>query len=347
MTQRNQRNQRALAEAEARVNHARYAGQPAGFYESYFQRANHPTRPLAFWIRYTLFSPAGRPGEAIGELWAIVFDGETGRHVVAKQELPFAERCAFGREALSVAIGDARLDPGRLRGEAGAGADRIAWDLSYAGGERPLFLLPLRLYEAPLPRAKSLVGAPLAVYRGTLRAGDREIPIDGWVGSQNHNWGTRHTDKYAWGQVAGFDDAPDSFLEIATARLRIGPLWTPNLTPMVLRHRGEEIALRSLRQAVQTDASFHYFAWRFRAETDRVAIEGVISARAEDFVGLRYANPPGGEKHCLNSKIAACELTLRRKALGGVVAVETLRTARRAAFEILTEDRDHGVPIRA
>jgi hypothetical protein len=116
---------------------------------------------------------------------------------------------------------------------------------------------------------------------------------------------------------------------------------------MVLRHRGEEIALRSLRQAVQTDASFHYFAWRFRAETDRVAIEGVISARAEDFVGLRYANPPGGEKHCLNSKIAACELTLRRKALGGVVAVETLRTARRAAFEILTEDRDHGVPIRA
>ena len=37
--------------------------------------------------------------------------------------------------------------------------------------------------------------------------------VDGWVGSQNHNWGRKHTDRYAWGQVAGFDDAPGSFLE--------------------------------------------------------------------------------------------------------------------------------------
>lgn len=35
-----------------------------GFYESYFLRANHPERPLAFWIRYTVFCPQGRPQEA-------------------------------------------------------------------------------------------------------------------------------------------------------------------------------------------------------------------------------------------------------------------------------------------
>ena len=57
-------------------NAARYRpGEPAGHYESYFLRANHPNRPLAFWIRYTVFSPAGRPEAAEGELWAIVFDG--------------------------------------------------------------------------------------------------------------------------------------------------------------------------------------------------------------------------------------------------------------------------------
>lgn len=340
-------NERAVAEAESRVNHARYAGQPAGFYESFFQRANHPTRPLAFWIRYTLFSPAGRPDDAQGELWAIVFDGETGRHVVARDELPFTGRCAFARDRLSVAVGDATLEPGQLHGAAGAGADRIAWDLSYAGGERPLFLLPHRLYGAPLPKAKSLVGVPLAAYRGAIRAGEREISVDGWVGSQNHNWGARHTDEYAWGQVAGFDGAPESFLEVATARLRIGPVWTPQMTPLVLRHRGEEIALRSLRQAVRAEATVRYFEWRFRSETDRVAVEGVISAQPGDFVGLRYRNPPGGEKHCLNSKIASCSITLRRKRLGGVVAVETLRAEHRAAFEILTDDRTHGVPIRA
>jgi hypothetical protein len=318
-----------------------------GFYESYFQRANHPTRPLAFWIRYTLFSPAGHPEAAVGELWAIVFDGETGRHAVAKEELPLADHCSFSREGMAVVIGDARLEPGRLTGAAGEGGDRVAWQLGYEGSEPPLFLLPLGLYDARLPRAKSLVGVPRAVYQGALRVGGREIPVDGWVGSQNHNWGTRHTDHYAWGQVAGFDDAPESFLEIATARLRLGPVWTPFMTPLVLRHRGEEIALSSLGQAVRADASFRYFEWKFRSETARVAVEGVISAHPDDFVGLRYGNPPGGEKHCLNTKIAACRLTLRRKTLGRVVAVETLHTERRAAFEILTDDRSHGVPIRA
>ena len=339
-----------VAGARDRANRARYRpGQPGGFYESFFQRANHPTRPLALWIRYTLFSPEGRPDAALGDLWAIVFDGETGRHVVAKEELPIA-RCAFDREGFSVAVGDARLSRGRLAGAAGAGEDAVAWDLSFEGDEPPLFLLSPALYEAPLPRAKSLVGAPMAVYRGAIRAGGREIAVDGWVGSQNHNWGTRHTDHYAWGQVAGFDDHPGSFLEVASARLRVGSLWTPLLTPLVLRHRGEEIALRSLAQSARAAASFRCFDWRFRSANAGVEVEGRISARPEDVVGLRYANPPGGEKHCLNTKLARCELTLRRKRFGRVIGVETLVTAHRAAFEILTDDHDarpHGVPIRA
>jgi hypothetical protein len=38
--------------------------------------------------------------------------------------------------------------------------------------------------------------------------------------------------------VAGFDDDPRAFLESSTARLRSGPLWTPFLTPLVLREGG-------------------------------------------------------------------------------------------------------------
>ncbi|AKT36404.1 hypothetical protein [Chondromyces crocatus] len=329
-----------------RVNHARYDGQREGFYESFFQRANHPTRPLAFWVRYTLFSPADHPELARGELWAILFDGETGAHHAAKEELPFASRCGFARDGFSVTVGDARLAPGQLAGAAGAGAERIGWDLSWEGGERPLLLLPKALYEARLPRAKSLVGAPLCVYRGTIRVGEQEIPVDGWVGSQNHNWGTRHTDRYAWGQVAGFDGAPKTFLEVATARLKLGPIWTPPITPLVLRHEGEEFALNSVRDLIRTKAVVEGFSWRFQAEDERVAVEGSLHAPIEDFVGLRYENPPGGDKHCLNTKIGSCELTVRRKRAGHVVSVETLRADRRAAFEILTDERDHGVPIR-
>jgi len=40
-------------------------------YDRETDRVNHPERPLAFWIRYTLFAPVGHPSLAVGELWAI------------------------------------------------------------------------------------------------------------------------------------------------------------------------------------------------------------------------------------------------------------------------------------
>jgi hypothetical protein len=336
-----------LASAQRACNDARYQpGQRAGHYESFFLRANHPTRPLAFWIRYTLFSPNGRPEGAIGELWAIVFDGETGEHVAVKKEVPI-DRASFDRSSMRASIDGAELGPSTLRGQASSGGHTIGWDLSYEGGEPPLFLLPLRLYETPLPKAKSLVGAPLSTFHGSIAIDGRALDVGGWLGSQNHNWGSKHTDRYAWGQVAGFDDHPRSFLEVATARLKIGPIWTPFMTPLVLRHDGDEIALNALSQAIRAEASFDYFTWRFRSETPVVRVEGTISAGRRDFVGLAYQNPPGGVKHCLNTKIASCSLTLIHRMGARRGRVEVLSAARRAAFEILTDDREHGVPIRA
>jgi hypothetical protein len=327
----------------SQANASRYDVQSTtGFYESYFQRANHPDRPLAFWIRYTLFSPAGHPADAIGELWAVWFDGETGRHVVGKREVPFAE-CAFDRTGLAVRVGDAELGPDGLRGGIDDAEARVRWDLAYTGDEPPLLLLPPKLYDRGLPKAKSLVPRPLVRYTGSLLVGDRDVEIDGWVGSQNHNWGTRHTDAYAWGQVAGFDDSPDTFLEVATGKLRFGPVWTPAMTPLVLRHGGKELRLNAIGQTLRAKGEWEYFTWRFRSAVGATAVEGTMTAPASAFVGLRYRNPPGGIKQCLNTKIAACDLTLSHP--DG--RVESLRTAHRAAFEILTDASDHGIALRA
>jgi len=330
---------------EQTANHTRYhPGQRRGHYESFFLRANHPSRPLAFWIRYTIFSPEGRPEAARGELWAVCFDGETAVHVAVKREVPFSA-CAFDRSAFDVRVDDARLRPGALDGCASAGGHTIAWNLTYRGDAPPLLLLPPRLYASPLPKAKSLVGLPLARFAGRLTVDGAGVDVSDWVGSQNHNWGSRHTDHYAWGQVAGFDTHPDSFLEIGTARLKLGPFWTPLMTVLVLRHRGEELALNSVRQSLRARAAFRYFEWEFATRNERVQVSGRITAPRESFVGLRYGNPPGGEKHCLNSKLAACELRVTDTRAPGQPA-EVLSTAHRAAFEILTDDRAHGIAIR-
>ena len=325
------------------VNVTRYHNQQTGFYESFFLRANHPTRPLAFWIRYTIFSPKNRPQDALGELWAIYFDGEVNNHIAVKQEVLFRQ-CVFSSTGFFVEINGAQLKPGELHGVVSAKDNSLAWDLTFDGHAKPLLLLPFKLYETKLPAAKSLVSAPLATFNGSLTVNDKTVEVVDWVGSQNHNWGSKHTDLYAWGQVAGFDSHPQSFLEVATARLKIGPLWTPYMTLAVLRHDGKEFALNSLIQSLRAKGSFEYFTWNFKSETKEIALEGAISAPREAFVGLNYYNPPGGNKYCLNTKIASCQLHLKDNQAG---KEEMLVTKSRAAFEILTGDRNHGVVIRA
>ena len=309
-----------------------------GHYESWFQRGNHPIRPLAFWIRYTLFHPRG--GAPSGELWGIWFDGEKEQICAAKQTVAWSS-CRLGTSALDVTLGDATLRDGALMGGVQGGGNTLQWDLQYTGGDRPLLLLPERLYSAPLPRAKALVGTPGALFSGSLVVQGTRHAIEGWPGSQNHNWGSKHTDRYAWGQVAGFDDAPDAFLECATAKLRFGPLWTPWLTTVVLRLDGREYAINSIFRAARAQASLTYFDWQLQTHDEQASIRCHIRAPRERFVGLTYGNPPGGTKTCLNSKLASCELTLTRPGQEPRV----LHSRHRAAFEILTDDSDHGVPV--
>lgn len=314
----------------------------SGFYESYFQRANHPSRPLAFWIRYTAFSPRGRPDKACGELWAIYFDGETNRLGAVKEAVPISD-CDFSRTQLEVRIGEATLTDRGLHGRAASPSHAFQWALHYAGGEPPLLLLPEPLYDRGFPKAKALVGAPNAVYTGILTVDGETIPIDGWRGSQNHNWGSRHTDRYAWGQVAGFDNAPDAFLECSTAQVKFGPVWSPRLTLAVLRDEGQDIAFNGLLQAVRASGSFGFFTWTIDTRNPQAHIHGRIHAPASAFVGLNYQNPPGGEKTCLNTKLASAEITVQRSGR----PPRTLVTRHRAAFEILTDRADHGVPVVA
>ena len=171
-----------------RVNFTRYRGQPQGHYESYFVRANHPHRAQAFWIRYTIFSPKGRPADAIGELWAIYFDAEQNRHAVAKREYRFAD-CEFDVSSFRVRVGQATLQPNRLAGAIEGRPHSLAWDLKFDGASAPLLLLPLALYQRGFPAAKSVVSLPMARFSGLLSIDGTQVEIADWIGSQNHNLG--------------------------------------------------------------------------------------------------------------------------------------------------------------
>jgi len=311
-----------------------------GFYESWFQRANHPSKPLAFWIRYTVFVPKGRPGDAMGELWAMFFDREAGRIVAAKEVVPLKD-CRLAPTGLEVAMDGRFLDHEQLTGGVRHGGHAIDWDLRYTTPERPILNYPRKLYPGGFPKAKALVGSPNATFSGTLGVDGDAISVDGWVGSQNHNWGLQHTDSYAWGQVCGFDNEPDTFLECGAGKLKFGPLWTPWMSVIVLRDGDREHQLNGVGQWMRNGGRFDWFRLQLDGTKDGVRIAGSIEARKEDFLGLPYWNPPGGIRSCLNSKLARAEFVVTEPGR----EPRTLVSEHRAALELFPVATDHGIPL--
>ncbi len=314
-------------------NSSRFCPDGKGHYESWFVRANHPHYPRAFWIRYTIFKPEGYDKPAEGEIWAIYFDRRSGDIVTVRNVFPM-EQCRFSRHGLDIEIGDNLLSGKGLTGRVRQNGRSIEWELKFAGDKAPLFLLPTALYECSFPKAKALVVLPNAVFAGSIRINNTDVPVDGWRGSQNHNWGGSHTDRYAWGQTAGFDNAPDAFLECSTAKIKTGPLWSPWITLIVIRTGRREIAVNSILRGITTKAQIEDFHWRFDTRTPNMRICGQIYASRSLFAKLIYRNPPGGNKICLNTKIARCEVRIEERNKQPVELLSRHGTA----FELLDDE---------
>jgi hypothetical protein len=322
----------------------------APYYESRYIRANHPDLPQALWLRETLLLPTA--GDAVADVWVMVFDPDGTGNRALKQPYPI-DAAAYEYDDWTARIGATTLDgrsaegvvTGRGSSIAGSAGGRSArWDLRITpGSQAAVKLLTERGYKARFPTAKTTVRHPLAEFDGLLELDDVRLVVDGWTGSVNHNWGTRHTPAYAFGQVCGFDDAPESTLEIVTARAAIGPVLLPAATLFVFRHAGQEFAVRSVLGSMQSHGRYRPFSWSFGARVGEKMIEGEITTEPADVIGLTYTDTDGGSKICYNSAIASCRIQVAGKAFERAELVAT----RRAMFEILTDTPHDDVPLLA
>src|SRR4051812_41972063 len=246
----------------------------------------------------------------------MVFDPDGAGNRAFKQPFPI-DQSKFRHDEWTARIGATSIDDRSARGSV-TGAGRSAnWDLQIGpGDEAPVKLLTDRGAKAKFPTAKTMVRHPLARFAGSVELDDVALRVDGWTGSVNHNWGRRHTPAYAFGQVCGFDEAPGSSLEIATARTAIGPLLTPAATLFVFRHAGQEFAVRSIVGSLQTHGRYKPFSWAFGGRVGDQMIEGEIIAEPADVIGLTYTDTDGRSKFCYNSAIATCRVQLAGKAFG-------------------------------
>ncbi len=318
-----------------------------GHYESYFLRANHPTKKQALWLRYTFFKPADSSEPALAELWGAYFDNDA---VIAIQQDILLAECDFYNNTKStnrIQIADSHLEfalngTGQVAGSVSDAVNHMSWNLQYTGNNPVLTTFPEKYYSRSFPKAKVVVGLPNAIFKGYITLNGQPIDIDNWQGSENHNWGSKHTDQYAWGQVCGFDNMPDSFLECSTARVKIGPMYSPWLSLAVLRIGKQEFRFNGLWEAVKNPGTYQFFNWQMQCKHKDLTLSVFMHTDKNDVAGLNYRNPPGGSHTCLNSKVARCDVVLSK----GNQVLHKLHSQFGGAFEILTDDDSHGVTVQ-
>lgn len=289
-----------------------------GHYESWFLRGHHPTRPLSFWNRYTVFSPKGDPKAATIGLWSTWFDGERNEVISVHKEFPIADGFLGTR---IIEAGGAWLSGTTFKGVIEAD-NRIAWNVMIARGQEPVLFLPSFIYKLPFPPAKSLVIDRDVQFNGSFSVNGAPIDIENWTGTLNHNWGSRQTDEYAWGQVVykpadcstSRDNVPGVFFECLTAKMQLpfGKKKTPWTTVGVLRMNGWTHRLLSFHKGCSPTAPYSSDHWQFKAYGFGLVVEGEFMAPGTSFTQLEYQNPPGGVKTCRNSGLASAVLHVWR-----------------------------------
>jgi tocopherol cyclase-like protein len=322
------------------------SGDRDGHVESFFVKANAPGEGRAIWLRFTLRSPRRSPENASAEVWAVLFDQQTGPPRAWKSS-GSARSATLSREQLGFEALGCELAPGFTRGSIPGPAGEIAWELRWSGRGDELRLLPTdALYESRrFPRTKLLSAEPDGRFDGWVAAGQRRLELRDWPGMQGHNWGRGHAARYAWGHANAFAGHPGTVFEGASAAVRVGRVMTPLLTIALLRHNGRSHDFRGARHWLNRSARIEPARWSFRASSDEARIDVAFETAPQDTAGLVYEDPDGERAICLNSKLARCRIHLAMRTAQGFEPAETLICEDAAALETLWRDGAHGVPV--
>ncbi|MGH3286877.1 MAG: hypothetical protein ACRDPD_19705 [Streptosporangiaceae bacterium] len=196
-----------------------------------------------------------------------------------------------------------------------------------AGRQPPLRpLRPPVLYRAPLPRIKLEAVVPDGQVTGMLQVDGREVSVSGWRGTAAHNWGSEHADSWVWLHAADFGAAPEAWLELVLARIRVGPARSPWTAMGALGLGGERIALGGLGRRSRVDARPGRLAADVYAPGTRLRLS--VALAEDDQVAVACADPRGGTRTVAHAALASVELTMQRPGNR-----ELTLTSGRAAYE--------------
>ena len=334
-----------------RWNDLQWDGE-AGHYEVYYLTFTEPATGIGFWIRYTMVAPLPDTGEdATCSLWLCAMDpAQPARNVGVKSSLPVASLTAR-TNPFHLHVGDAWLSDHGMAGAIERDDARYSWDLEWTprleayGHVHPL------LRAARLAKTVLFLPHPDLEVSGTVYLGDRKIEVSGARGGQAHLWGSKHASRWAWVHCNDFTadhgTAPmGSFVDgVSVFVPRFGRELGPN-TPFVGRVDGTDLHSTGPLAVTRNPSEFDLGGWRFEARSRDVRVQGDVSARPEDLVGVTYHDPDGELAYCYNTEVADMRLEVFRRVSRKWTQVDELRAEGRAHFEYAQRAPLEGVELK-
>ena len=278
-----------------------------GHYESFYVRAVDPRRPRGVWIRYTVsVPPHGGPS---GRLWCVLFDRDRPAPVALRAD---AGPVTTGNGSL-LGLGTSTFDEGAADGALDTSAGSAQWSLRWAAGAPPLLHLPRAVYGTRLPRTKLISLNPATVFDGRLVVDGEEISVERWSGMVGHNWGEEHAAHWMWLHGVDFAGAgPDTWLDLALARIRIGSALSPWSAFGAASTGGRRIILGGPGRRISvreepTGCRVRIRGWGLRATVD-------VSAPADAFAAWDYPapDPAAPPRDVVNCSVADLTLQVER-----------------------------------
>ena len=126
--------------------------------------------------------------------------------------------------------------------------------------------------------------------------------------------------------AADFGAAPEAWLELVLARIRVGPARSPWTAMGALGLGGERIALGGLGRRSRVDARPGHLAADVYAPGTRLRLS--VALAEDDRVAVAYADPRGGTRTVTHAALASVELIMQRPGNR-----ELTLTSSRAAYE--------------
>ena len=190
---------------------------------------------------------------------------------------------------------EAEAGPERFGGSATMAGRTARWDLAVTGGGQALRpLRPAVLYRAPLPRTKLEASVPDGLVNGTLDVDGQAVSVSGWRGTVGHNWGSEHADSWVWLHAAGFAEAPEGWLELVLARIKVGGARLPWTAMGVLSLGGDTMPVGGLGRRPLVVAQPGRLTASIGSPGARLRV--TVATGEQDAVAVAYADPAGGSR---------------------------------------------------